>query len=160
LCLRGTGRASLSSAASSAGPSPALIFVLVGRRKCHRRYNVGGRLTGRGGRAQWPRSPSLVFLNQSYAHVFRHARFSRARARQASTVPCYITLLHVSLQSSGTTAAPYFDSVSNFLRTLQDNIIIVYLHAKPTERCAYTQYSFYNIVFCTLTNNTRRKTIF
>lgn len=58
----------------------------------------------RGGSAQWSGLPRFVFSNQSYAHVFRHARFSRARARQASTATCYCTiaqLLHVPLQSSG-----------------------------------------------------------
>jgi len=94
------------------------------------------------------------FFRTSRTRTFFATLVFLARARQASTVPCYITLLHVSLQSSDRTAAPYVDSVCNFLRTLQDNIIIVYLHAKPTERCAYTQYSFYNILCCTRTNNT------
>jgi len=105
--------------------------------------SVAGRLVGRGSRAQWPGSLRFVFSNQSYAHVFRHARFF-ARARQASTTLCsYNILPHVPLQTSGRTSAPYVDSVCNFLRTLQDIIIIIIivcLHAKPTERCAYTQF--------------------
>jgi hypothetical protein len=48
-----------------------------------------------GSSAQWrPGLPRFVFSNQSYAHVFRHARFSRVRARQASTATCYCTIAH------------------------------------------------------------------
>lgn len=101
----------------------------------------------RGGSAQWSGLPRFVFSNQSYTHVFRHARFSRARARQASTATCYCTiaqLLHVPLQSSGVkllrrTSIPF----CNFLCTRPDNIsiiIIKYCAYRPTERwCAYTR---------------------
>lgn len=101
------------------------------------------------GRSWWystvARIAVLRFSNQSYAHVFRHARFSRARASGQHYALCYYIYRrpphNCCTFRSSRRVEPYVDSVCNFLRTRQ-NIITVCLHAKPTERCAWTQNSF------------------
>jgi len=106
------------------------------------------------------------FFQTSRTRTFFATLVFLARSRQASAVPCYITLPHncCTFRCSRRVEPPLRTSIPFVIFCVHCKIILLlftYTQNRPNGvRSAYTQYSFYNIICCTRTNNTRRKTIF